>query len=98
MHDPQTTIESVTNIGADAIILDLTIVNNSKSNKLYIQHKTPLIGGSYTCYTISEQWLINKMEKNYYLVESFNSHLFPESTKIDSALKGYIFSKKNNKD
>ena len=98
MPDPQTTMDSVTNIGADAIIFDRTIINNSKSNKLYVQHATPLIGGSYPCYTFSEKWLINKMKKNYYLVESFDSHLFPESTKIDSALKGYIFSKKNNKD
>ena len=65
MPDPQTTIDSVTNIGADAIIFDRTIINNSKSNKLYVQHATPLIGGSYPCYTFSEKWLINKMKKNY---------------------------------
>ena len=98
MPDPQTTIDSVSNVGADAIIFDRTIINNSKSNKLYVQHATPLIGGSYPCYTISEQWLINKLKKNYYLVESFDSPLFPESTKINSTLKGYIFSKENIED
>jgi putative methyltransferase (TIGR04325 family) len=98
MPDPQTTIDSLANIGADAIIFDRTIINNSKYNKIYVQHATPLIGGSYPCYTISEQWLINKLKKKYYLVESFDSPLFPESTKINSTLKGYIFSKKNIKD
>ena len=36
MAEPQTTIDSVRNIGADAIIFDRTIINNSKSNKLYV--------------------------------------------------------------
>lgn len=98
MPNPQTTIDSVSNIGADVIIFDRTIINKSKSNKIYVQHATPLIGGSYPCYTISEQWLINKLKNNYYLVESFDSPLFPESTKINSTLKGYIFSKKNIND
>lgn len=91
MAEPQTTIDSVSNIGANAIIFDRTIINNSKSNKLYVQHATPLIGGSYPCYSISEPWLINKLKKYYYLVESFDSHLFPESAMIDSTFKGYIF-------
>ena len=95
MPDPGAVLDSLSRIGSDAIIIDRTIINNSKSNKIYVQHATPLIGGSYPCYTISEQWLINKLKKNYYLVESFDSHLFPESAKINSTLKGYIFSKKN---
>ena len=95
MPDPGAVLDSLSRIGADAIIIDRTIINNSKSNKIYVQHATSLIGGSYPCYTISEQWLINKLKINYYLVESFDSHLFPESAKINSTLKGYIFSKKN---
>jgi len=98
MPNPGIVLDSLSRIGSDAIIIDRTIINNSKSNKIYVQHATPLIGGSYPCYTISEQWLINKLKKNYYLVESFDSPLFPESTKINSTLKGYIFSKDNIED
>jgi hypothetical protein len=79
---------------ADAIIIDRTIINNFKSNIIYVQHATPSIGGSYPCYTISESWLIDTLDKTYDLVESFDSLFFSELTEIDSTFKGYIFSKK----
>ena len=98
MQDPSAVLESLSRIGADAIIIDRTIINNSKSNIIYVQHATPSVGGSYPCYSISESWLIDTLEKTYDLVESFDSLLFPELTTINSTLKGYIFSKKNIKD
>ena len=98
MPDPGVVLDSLSRIGADAIIIDRTIINNSKSNIIYVQHATPSVGGSYPCYSISESWLIDRLEKTYDLVESFDSLLFPELTEINSTLKGYIFSKKNIKD
>jgi putative methyltransferase (TIGR04325 family) len=95
MQDPSAVLDSLSRIGADAIIIDRTIINYSKSNIIYVQHATPSIGGSYPCYSISESWLIDKLEKTYDLVESFDSLLFSELTEINSTLKGYIFSRKN---
>ena len=94
MPDPGAVLGSLSRIGADAIIIDRTIINNFKSNIIYVQHATPSIGGSYPCYTISESWLIDTLEKTYDLVESFDSLFFSELTEIDSTFKGYIFSKK----
>ena len=94
MPDPGAVLDSLSRIGADAIIIDRTIINNFKSNIIYVQHATPSIGGSYPCYTISESWLIDTLEKTYDLVESFDSLFFSELTEIDSTFKGYIFSKK----
>ena len=56
MPDPGAVLDSLSRIGADAIIIDRTIINNFKSNIIYVQHATPSIGGSYPCYTISESW------------------------------------------
>jgi hypothetical protein len=43
MPDPGAVLDSLSRIGSDAIIIDRTIINNSKSNKIYVQHATPLI-------------------------------------------------------
>tara|TARA_B000000460_G_C21505806_1_gene388506 strand:+ start:368 stop:1186 length:819 start_codon:yes stop_codon:yes gene_type:complete len=97
MIDPYAIINSLCNIGADAIILDRTIINNYKSNKIYVQHAMPSIGGSYPCYSISESWLFDLLNETYDLIESFDSLSFHELINIDSTFKGYIFYKKNLK-
>ena len=97
MRDPHAIINSLCKIGSDAIILDRTIINNNKSNKIYVQHAMPSIGGSYPCYSISESWLFDLLNKTYDLIESFDSLSFRELKDIDSTFKGYIFYKKINK-
>jgi len=95
MPDPYATIKSLIKIGADAIIFDRTITNNLNSNKIYVQHASPNIGGSYPCYTISESWLKNSLQKTYELIDSFDSLDFYELNEIKSAFKGFIFFRKN---
>ena len=65
--DINSIINSMISVGADAILFDKTFINYSNSNKIYVQHANPSIGGSYPCYSISESWLINKLNKRYEL-------------------------------
>jgi len=97
LPEPKTIIESLLNIGADAIIIDLTIVNNSASDRIYIQNVPKSIySASYPCRSLSEKILNDTLKDNYHLIEDFRSLSFSALAQIDSVYKGYIYRRNEN--
>jgi putative methyltransferase (TIGR04325 family) len=94
MHNADIILNTLINIETEVIIFDRTIIQDSNINKIFVQYAPKSIGGSYPCYSISESWLFNKLNKNFKLLVDFESLPFPELEAINSKFKGYIFIKK----
>lgn len=87
-------INEIKKIGSDLIIIDRTIVNDSDTDEIYIQHvPSSIYDASYPCRSLSEKLLINKFSDRYKLTSSFPSLLFPGLDSIHSHFKGFIFTK-----
>lgn len=79
-------------VGADAIVIDRTIVNHSSFDRIYVQHVPSLIySASYPCRSLSESALLAALGKNYLALGDFPSLNFPALNSIESEFKGYIF-------
>jgi putative methyltransferase (TIGR04325 family) len=89
MPNQKSFLETIISTEIDILIIDRTFVQQTNSNKIYVQH----IGGDYPCFSISESWLIKTLEEKYKLIVDFDSLPFSELETIDSEFKGYIFMK-----
>lgn len=97
IEEPEAIIRIVKNTKANVILIDKTIVNYSKRNRIYLQKVPPSIyPASYPCWSLSEEWLIEELFDSYKLSTDFVSLPFPELMSIDSLFKGYVFSKKDD--
>ena len=94
LPEPRSTLLSICNAGADIIIIDRTIVNNSYSDRAYVQHVPPSIYlASYPCWSLSEHSLLSIAIDKYEVIGSFKSLPFPALSFIDSEFKGYILKR-----
>lgn len=94
LPDPMTTLRELIAIGADTVIIDRTIVNQTSSSRIYVQSVPPSIySASYPCWSLSESSLIESMAEKYRMVADFPSLPFPALLSIDSEFKGYLFQK-----
>nr|WP_305891408.1 methyltransferase, TIGR04325 family [Methylomonas sp. SURF-1] len=94
LPDPFDILKSLMISDADVLIIDKTIVNDSQSDRLYIQHVPDSIyKASYPCWSLSESKLINAVSSHYSLKADFPSLSFPVLKLIKSEFKGYIFQR-----
>jgi putative methyltransferase (TIGR04325 family) len=94
LPDTLALINDICALGCGIIILDRTIVNSTKYDRIYVQHvPSSIYLASYPCRSLSEKHLINSISKNYILKTSFDSLCFPALFLIKSEFKGYIFHK-----
>ena len=94
LPDVNKLINEIKKIGSDLIIIDRTIVNDSDTDEIYIQHvPSSIYDASYPCRSLSEKLLITKFSDRYKLTSSFPSLLFPDLDSIHSNFKGFIFTK-----
>ncbi|OAI13050.1 hypothetical protein A1507_18010 [Methylomonas koyamae] len=94
LRDPFDILNSLLVSDADVLIVDKTIVNDSQSDRLYIQHVPDTIyKASYPCWSLSESKLINAISIHYLLKSEFPSLSFPALNLIKSGFKGYIFQR-----
>jgi len=92
LSDPECLLFSLLDIGADAIIIDRTIVNHSAADRIYIQRvPTSIYSASYPCRSLSEPKLLDALDSKYQLLGDFPSLNFPALVHINSEFKGYIF-------
>ena len=97
LSDPYAVIDSLKSTGAEFLIIDNTIINNSLSSYIYIQNiPKSIYEVSYPCYSLSESQLINNIVNDYNLISDFFGLNLSGLERINSLYKGYIF-KKNNK-
>lgn len=91
---PEVILEMLLRCGADTIILDRTIVNQSVSDRIYVQHiPASIYPASYPCRSLSESRLIAAVQRRYNLVADFPSLSFPALRSIQSEFKGYLFDR-----
>lgn len=94
LDNPAAILEMLLECGADVIILDRTIVNESGTDRIYIQHVPDLIyRASYPCRSLSEGRLVSIVQQQYTLVSDFPSLAFPAVGSINSMFKGYLFER-----
>lgn len=94
LPDPRSILLDFLKVGADVVVLDRTIVNQSPVDRIYVQHVPPSIySASYPCRSLSESVLINTFGVNYDFLGDFTSLDFPALNSIKSEFKGYIFTR-----
>jgi len=85
---------NIKNIGAEVIVIDRTIINNSSQSPIYVQHvPSKIYSASYPCRSISEEALLNALLPDYSLLADFPSLNFHALRSIKSYFKGYIFKR-----
>ena len=93
LAEPAETFRTLLDVGADSVILDRTIINDSMSDRIYVQRVPSFIySASYPCRSFSESRLLTVACAKYHLTADFQSLSFPALERIDSHFKGYIFS------
>lgn len=97
LEDPYAVLDELVRSGVNLIIVDLTIVNKSQSNKIFLQNVPKSIyEASYPVHALSEKQLFTRLGlAGFGLVVSFPSISFPELDGIDAYFRGYIFKKKS---
>lgn len=94
LPDPADVFLSLLAVGADAVILDRTIINHSVSDRIYVQQVPPSIySASYPCRSFSESRLLALTSDHYQLDADFPSLSFPALESIESEFKGYLFTR-----
>jgi len=94
LPDPADVFLSLLAVGADAVILDRTIINHSVSDRIYVQQVPPSIySASYPCRSLSESRLLALTSDHYQLDADFPSLSFPTLESIESEFKGYLFTR-----
>jgi putative methyltransferase (TIGR04325 family) len=94
LPDPADVFLPLLAVGADAVILDRTMINYSTSDRIYVQHVPPSIyTASYPCRSLSESRLLAATGDCYQLIADFPSLYFPDLECIDSELKGYLLTR-----
>ena len=95
LSQPSAVLEHLLELEAAYVVVDRTVVNQQKSNTLYVQHVPPSIySADYPCWSLSEEKLMEKFERRYELQCDFTSLPFPALRRIDSEFKGYVFKKR----
>lgn len=98
LPDPDSLLLHLMGVGSDTIIFDRTIVNNSPSGRIYVQHvPASIYSASYPCWSLSESSLLASLGKNYQILSSFSSLNFPALSFIESEFKGYILTRASYK-
>jgi putative methyltransferase (TIGR04325 family) len=94
LTDPANLLPSLLAVGADALILDRTIINRSISDRIYVQHvPSSICNASYPCRSLSEPRLLTMTRDRYKVDADFTSLHFPGLESIDSEFKGYLFTR-----
>jgi len=94
LSDPANLLLSLLAVGADALILDRTIVNHSISDRIYVQHvPSSICNASYPCRSLSEPRLLTMTRNRYQVEADFTSLRFPGLESIESEFKGYLFTR-----
>ncbi len=96
LPDPYAFLDELVESGADLILIDLTIVNSKKFDRIFIQNVPKSIyEASYPVRSLSEEKLISSIERfGYNIIADFKTLNFPQLKKLESQFKGFIFSKK----
>lgn len=91
LPDPGNVFLSLLDVGADAVILDRTIINHSISDRIYVQRvPSSICTASYPCRSLSESRLLTATSDRYQLNADFPSLRFPGLESIESEFKGYL--------
>ena len=94
LSDPADLLLSLVAVGADALILDRTIVNHSISDRIYVQHvPSSICNASYPCRSLSEPRLLAMTSDRYHFEGDFTSLRFPELESIGSEFRGYLLTR-----
>ena len=89
---PDSILLELMKVGADAIVIDRTIVNYSSFDRIYVQHvPSRIYSASYPCRSLSEAALLAALGNKYLALGDFQSLNFPALNSIESEFKGYIF-------
>lgn len=97
LENPLAMLSKLLQCDADIVILDRTIVNESISDRIYVQHVPDSIyRASYPCRSLSESRLIAAFQRQYRLLSDFPSLAFPALRRIKSDFKGYLFERSRN--
>ncbi len=94
LPEPASVFPSLLQTGADAVIIDRTIINHSGSDRIYVQHvPSSIYAASYPCRSLSEPGLLAAARACYRLDTDFPSLNFPVLESIDSEFKGYLLKR-----
>jgi putative methyltransferase (TIGR04325 family) len=94
LENPLAILSTLLQCGVDIVIVDRTIVNESGSDRIYVQHVPDSIyRASYPCRSLSESRLIAAFRQHYRLLGDFPSLAFPALRPIKSNFKGYLFER-----
>lgn len=96
LKNPSETIKRAISHSPSFVVIDLTIVNSSSRNQIYVQ-KNPknICHSSYSVQSLAESEILSVLIKeNYQLIDTFYSSIdFPSLQFINSEFKGFIFKK-----
>jgi putative methyltransferase (TIGR04325 family) len=94
LPDSASVFRSLLAVGADAMILDRTIINHSTSDRIYVQQvPSSIYAASYPCRSLSESRLLATTSDRYRLEADFSSLPFPALESIESEFKGYLLTR-----
>ena len=95
LEDPAQALKEILAIGAEIIVIDLTIVNSGFSDILWIQRiPSNIYSAKYPAWSLSKKILNQSLtNSNYQLVSEFKTLEFPALVEIKSEFKGLLYKR-----